>query len=207
MRERLAEVRRQVAGMAVRAPVSGEVYGMRVFAPREVIRPGEADPPYRARKRRVDRAGAARPDPCRPGPCRPGGGAAVLGLSGAQHAGVRGSHSAGVGGHRARRADRLVLVRVGTGNGPGGGAGRRPAGRSLGLICVRAGRRLALDRPPRARMAHRRATARLQARNQRILWHRHLPATRGTWRWRRACLSRCTFVPGSAPRSAISSSR
>ena len=40
-RERLAEVRRRLAGMEVRAPVSGEVYGMRVFALGEVVRPGE----------------------------------------------------------------------------------------------------------------------------------------------------------------------
>ena len=41
VRERLAEVRRLLAGMTVRAPVSGEVHGMRVFAPGEVVRPGE----------------------------------------------------------------------------------------------------------------------------------------------------------------------
>ena len=41
VRERLAEVRRRLAGMEVRAPVSGEVYGMRVFAIGEVVRPGE----------------------------------------------------------------------------------------------------------------------------------------------------------------------
>ena len=40
-RERLAEVRRRLAAMEVRALVSGEVYGMRVFALSEVVRPGE----------------------------------------------------------------------------------------------------------------------------------------------------------------------
>ena len=41
VRERLAEVRRRLADMEVRALVSGEVYGMRVFAIGEVVRPGE----------------------------------------------------------------------------------------------------------------------------------------------------------------------
>ena len=41
VRERLAEVRRQLGDMEVRAPVSGEVYGMGVFAVGEVVRPGE----------------------------------------------------------------------------------------------------------------------------------------------------------------------
>ena len=40
--ERLAEVRRRLGGMEVRAPVSGEVYGMEVFALGEVVRPGES---------------------------------------------------------------------------------------------------------------------------------------------------------------------
>ena len=41
VRERLTEVRRRLAGMEVRAPVAGEVYGMRVFARGEVVQPGE----------------------------------------------------------------------------------------------------------------------------------------------------------------------
>ncbi len=41
VRERLTELRRRLGGMEVRAPVSGEVYGMQVFAPGEVVRPGE----------------------------------------------------------------------------------------------------------------------------------------------------------------------
>ena len=41
VRERLAEVERRLAGAAVRAPVGGEVHGMKVFAPGEVVRPGE----------------------------------------------------------------------------------------------------------------------------------------------------------------------
>ena len=40
-RERLAEVRRRLGGMDLRAPLAGEVYGMEVFAPGEVVRPGE----------------------------------------------------------------------------------------------------------------------------------------------------------------------
>lgn len=39
--ERLASVRERVGRMEVRAPVSGEVFGMTVFAPSEVVRPGE----------------------------------------------------------------------------------------------------------------------------------------------------------------------
>ena len=42
VRERLVEIRRRLGGMEVRAPVSGEVYGMEVFAVGEVVRPGEA---------------------------------------------------------------------------------------------------------------------------------------------------------------------
>ena len=41
MRERLAEVARRFMGMEVRAPVAGEVHGMKVFAPGEVVRPRE----------------------------------------------------------------------------------------------------------------------------------------------------------------------
>ena len=39
--ERLGAVERRLEGMEIRAPVSGEVYGMRVFAPGEVVNPGE----------------------------------------------------------------------------------------------------------------------------------------------------------------------
>ena len=39
--EQLGAVERRLEGMEVRAPVSGEVYGMRVFAPGEVVNPGE----------------------------------------------------------------------------------------------------------------------------------------------------------------------
>ena len=39
--ERLASVRGSLEGMEVRAPVSGQVFGMTVFAPQEVVRPGE----------------------------------------------------------------------------------------------------------------------------------------------------------------------
>ena len=39
--ERLAAVERRLDGMEVRAPVAGEVSGMRVFAPGEVVNPGE----------------------------------------------------------------------------------------------------------------------------------------------------------------------
>ena len=41
VRERLAAVRRRLESMEVRAPVAGEVHGMRVFALGEVVRPGE----------------------------------------------------------------------------------------------------------------------------------------------------------------------
>ena len=41
VRERLASVRARLARMEVRAPVPGEVFEMRVFAPAEVVRPGE----------------------------------------------------------------------------------------------------------------------------------------------------------------------
>ena len=41
VRERLASVRSSLDGMEVRAPVSGEVFGLTVFAPQEVVRPGE----------------------------------------------------------------------------------------------------------------------------------------------------------------------
>ncbi|MYG28653.1 MAG: HlyD family type I secretion periplasmic adaptor subunit [Boseongicola sp. SB0677_bin_26] len=41
VRERLTEVRRRLDGMEVRAPAAGEVHGMEVFAPGEVVRPGE----------------------------------------------------------------------------------------------------------------------------------------------------------------------
>ena len=39
--ERLASVRSSLSRMEVRAPVSGEVFGLAVFAPQEVVRPGE----------------------------------------------------------------------------------------------------------------------------------------------------------------------
>ena len=39
--ERLGAVDRRLEGMEVRAPASGEVHGMRVFAPGEVVNPGE----------------------------------------------------------------------------------------------------------------------------------------------------------------------
>ena len=39
--ERLALVRERLSRMEVRAPVSGRVFGMKVVAPREVVRPGE----------------------------------------------------------------------------------------------------------------------------------------------------------------------
>ena len=39
--ERLAMVRERLSHMEVRAPVSGRVFGMKVVAPREVVRPGE----------------------------------------------------------------------------------------------------------------------------------------------------------------------
>ena len=42
VRERLVEVRRRLGSMDIRAKVSGEVYGMRVFGIGEVVRPGEA---------------------------------------------------------------------------------------------------------------------------------------------------------------------
>ena len=41
VRERLAAVRERLGRLEVRAPVAGEVFGMTVFAPREVVRPGE----------------------------------------------------------------------------------------------------------------------------------------------------------------------
>ena len=41
VRERLVSVRARLAHMEVRAPVSGEVFEMQVFAPAEVVRPGE----------------------------------------------------------------------------------------------------------------------------------------------------------------------
>ena len=41
VREQLARVRGRLGRLAVRAPVSGEVLGMQVFALREVVRPGE----------------------------------------------------------------------------------------------------------------------------------------------------------------------
>ena len=39
--ERLASVQSRVGNLEVRAPVSGEVFGLVVFAPQEVVRPGE----------------------------------------------------------------------------------------------------------------------------------------------------------------------
>ena len=39
--ERLASVRASLGRMEVRAPVAGEVFGLTVFAPQEVVRPGE----------------------------------------------------------------------------------------------------------------------------------------------------------------------
>ena len=41
VRERLAQVRNDLGGMEVRAPVAGIVFGMKVFAPGEVVQPGE----------------------------------------------------------------------------------------------------------------------------------------------------------------------
>ena len=41
VRERLAEIRRRLSEMEVRAPVAGEIYRMEVFAPGEVVQPGE----------------------------------------------------------------------------------------------------------------------------------------------------------------------
>ena len=41
VRERLAQVRRRLDRLEVRAPVSGEVFAMAVFARREVVQPGE----------------------------------------------------------------------------------------------------------------------------------------------------------------------
>ena len=41
VRERLAAVRERLGRLEVRATVAGEVFGMTVFAPREVVRPGE----------------------------------------------------------------------------------------------------------------------------------------------------------------------
>ena len=41
LRERLAAVLSRLGRMEVRAPVAGEVFEMRVFAPQEVVRPGE----------------------------------------------------------------------------------------------------------------------------------------------------------------------
>ncbi len=41
VKERLASVRKRLARMELRAPVAGEVFGMAVFAPGEVVRPGE----------------------------------------------------------------------------------------------------------------------------------------------------------------------
>ena len=41
IRERLASVRERLERMKIRAPVAGEVFEMRVFAPAEVVRPGE----------------------------------------------------------------------------------------------------------------------------------------------------------------------
>ena len=41
VREQLASVRDHLGRLEVRAPVAGEVFGMTVFAPREVVRPGE----------------------------------------------------------------------------------------------------------------------------------------------------------------------
>ncbi len=41
VKERLTSVREQLGRMEVRAPVAGEVFGMTVFAPGEVVRPGE----------------------------------------------------------------------------------------------------------------------------------------------------------------------
>ncbi len=41
VKERLASVRERLDRMEVHAPIAGEVFGMTVFAPREVVRPGE----------------------------------------------------------------------------------------------------------------------------------------------------------------------
>lgn len=42
VRERLAQMRERLGRMEVRAPVAGTVFGMAVFAPGEVVRPGES---------------------------------------------------------------------------------------------------------------------------------------------------------------------
>ena len=41
VREQLASVRERLGRLELRAPVAGEVFGLTVFAPREVVRPGE----------------------------------------------------------------------------------------------------------------------------------------------------------------------
>jgi HlyD family secretion protein len=41
VREQLASIRERLDRLEVRAPVAGKVFGMTVFAPREVVRPGE----------------------------------------------------------------------------------------------------------------------------------------------------------------------
>ena len=133
VREQLASVRDRLGRLEVRAPVAGEVFGMTVFAAREVVRPGE--PILHivpAGRRGAGGGGAARADPRGPGVSGAAGHAAVQRVFGAHDPRVRGPRGAGVGGRAARCGPRPVLV-------SGRGVSGRSRGCGWGARC-RAGR-------------------------------------------------------------------
>ena len=139
VRERLARVRGRLRHTEVRAPVAGEVVGMRVFATGEVVRPGE--PILKIVPADTDLVVRAQLEPIHVDQvwAGAGGGAAVLGVPGAHHARVRGPGDAGVGGCRAGRAHRARLVRDRGPAGPGRRAGGGDRDRGVGGIRGRDG--------------------------------------------------------------------
>ena len=111
VRERLAAVRRRLESMEVRAPVAGEVYGMRVFALGEVVRPGE--PILNIVPEGAELKVMAQLEPIHVDQVHPGQ-EAVLRFSAfpaRTDPGIRGPGGAGVGGCAPRRAHRARLVR------------------------------------------------------------------------------------------------
>ena len=98
VRERLVSVRARLAHMEVRAPISGEVFEMQVFAPAEVVRPAEPILKIVPEDAALVGAGDARSNPCRSGVAGPGGDGPVPGVSGADDAGLRGPGAQGGGG-------------------------------------------------------------------------------------------------------------
>ena len=127
-RGRIEEAEEQARENQVRAPVAGEVVGMQVFALREVVRPGEPILRLVPEGAGLVVLAAAESHLRGSGLCGAGGGAAVFGLPVAHHAALQGAHRAGVGGRRARRAYRAVMVGGGGRDGPRPGAGGRRRG-------------------------------------------------------------------------------